>query len=58
MSLFYTSFTVEYNKMILKGKRVSKGGTGFFKCNIQVSDDGINESHKPTESASNQIALK
>jgi hypothetical protein len=37
---------------------VSKGGKGFFKGNVQVSDDGINENHEPTESASNQAALK
>jgi hypothetical protein len=37
---------------------VRKGGTGFFKGNVQVSDDGINESHEPTvslESDSSEI---
>jgi hypothetical protein len=29
-----------------------------LKGKVQVSDDGINESHKPVESASNQAALK
>jgi len=33
---------------------VSKGANG----NVQVADDGTNESHEPTESASNQAALK
>lgn len=29
---------------------MSKGGKGFFKGNVQVSDDGIKESHEPTVS--------
>lgn len=37
---------------------MSKGGKDFFKGNVQVSDYGINESHEPKESASNQAALK
>jgi hypothetical protein len=44
--------------MALQGKRVTTGGKGFFKGNVQFSDDGINESHEPTGSASNHAALK
>jgi len=29
-----------------------------FQGNVQVSNDGISESHEPTESASKQAALK
>jgi len=34
--------TAERNEVILQGKRVTKGGKGSFKGNVQVSDDGIN----------------